>query len=358
MNEHRFDSKKVSDKINYFENLSKNNKEKEELKEKKNKNDLIIFEEDLEPLIPKNREKYFENKEMIELDVEANVDIEANEGLETKIKRKIKFKGKKKKKELSKDYNKIEDQLDELDKIVEDLYIDRNNRKKMFDCFQCKMIFKNEENYNEHMMKHSNENENTVCVCKKCGLIFENDTSYYNHNDNCMESSFDEETIPMDPDGKYKCPSCNNKYSNNFLLGEHFILRHNDYNILCSLDEINHCGFPGFEILLEIGMIHKVNIKKYLNKQCDICFFDFCDNNIENINNGNRSPIKMVCCKRLICHDCIMNHIILTDTLICPYCRRDHTRIDLDYIKLIEITETTDREKWLPWWENHIEIFN
>ena len=33
------------------------------------------------------------------------------------------------------------------------------------------------------------------------------------------------------------------------------------------------------------------------------------------------------------------------------------TRDDLDYITVIVQSNSTDREKWLPWWNKHVEIF-
>lgn len=72
-------------------------------------------------------------------------------------------------------------------------------------------------------------------------------------------------SIQNDPNGKYECPICQQKFSNSFILGEHFLNDHNDYNVLCSLDtnKIRN-GFPGFDILQRINMIDDQNniIKK------------------------------------------------------------------------------------------------
>ena len=52
-----------------------------------------------------------------------------------------------------------------------------------------------------------------------------------------------------------------------------------------------------------------------------------------------------------------MTNISLTNNIICPFCIKDHTQTNTDYIKIVEITDTTDRDKWVPWWEKHLDIF-
>ena len=242
-------------------------------------------------------------------------------------------------------------------------------QRRFFNCFQCKMIFHNLDSYNEHNRKHVNENENNVCFCEECGILFNNDDEYNFHKKKCKNNKIlKTNSIPIDPNGKYNCPVCNNKYSNAFILGEHFITSHNDYSVLCTLDERVHNGFPGFDILYKIKMINKINKKVSINvtkKKCKICFMNFTYNNDEitkskkfdDIIMDNKNPLTLTCCKFLICHDCLMNHVSINDTLICPFCRKDHTRIDLTYITYIDIIHETDRTKWIPWWENHLDIF-
>jgi len=56
----------------------------------------------------------------------------------------------------------------------------------------------------------------------------------------------------------------------------------------------------------------------------------------------NRRPIKLKCCDKYICKSCLLNHIMITDTLICPFCIKDHTRNDLEYIIEIEPSIVTN----------------
>ena len=247
-----------------------------------------------------------------------------------------------------------------------------NKHKKFFNCSQCKMVFRNEDNYNEHRRKHLNEIENTICFCNKCGILCANDDEYFAHKKKCENKTENKIThadiIPTDPIGKYACPLCDNKYSNAFILGEHFITSHNDYSVLCDLDKRIHNGFPGFNLLYRINMIKQLSEKKSLDiitKRCEICCIDFSyDSNeiqksklSDDILMDNRNPLVLTCCKFIICHDCLMKHVSINDTLICPYCKKDHTRNDLEYVIYIDIVNDTDRTKWIPWWENHLDIF-
>lgn len=352
---------KVIDKIKYFESLKIKNIDNNEIEISYNKNNFKKNNIDNETNQQNelNVSNAIENKS--DNDLIIFDDVDDKELIKSK---KIKHRGKKKKSNIEKNnennINKsfseiIDEQLSELDVIINRPY---KSKRKFYDCNQCKIIFKNESDYNEHNLKHDNQNENDICMCKKCGLIFNNDELFYIHRDKCLENVIDDDNIPMDINGKYKCPSCDNKYSNTFLLGEHFILSHDNYNVLCSLDEKNHNGFPGFDLLIKINMIKYLNKKKFINKLCGICVFSFTDDNYENIISENRNPVKMKCCKRLICCNCLMNHIMSSDTIICPYCRKDHTQTELDYIIFVDISDVTEREKWIPWWENHIDIFN
>lgn len=226
-------------------------------------------------------------------------------------------------------------------------------------CSKCKLMYRDEKEFQDHIMNHSTGN--SACYCKTCNSVFENDIEYYDHVGSCQGDNInkDEDNIPEDPNGEYECPTCHKKYNNQFFVGEHFIKSHNDYSVFCELDHIEHNGFPGFEILKKIDMIEDTNNKE--NEICEICFFNFEDNifiDDNEIKEDDRSSVMMKCCGFLICRDCIMHHIIESDSIICPFCRKDHTRTDWDYVIFIEPIDKTDREKWLPWWEDHIEIFS
>lgn len=228
-------------------------------------------------------------------------------------------------------------------------------------CSKCKLIFKDEPQFQDHVMNHSIGN--SACYCRTCNSVFENDIEYYEHVNICKgelsNSTKDEDNIPEDPNGQYECPTCHKKYNNAFFVGEHFMKVHNDYSVFCELDHVDHNGFPGFEILKKIDMIDDTNNKD--NEICEVCCFKFEDNifiDDNEIKEDDRSPLIMKCCGLTICRDCIMHHIIESDSIICPFCRKDHTRTDWDYIVFVEPKDTTDREKWLPWWEDHIDIYS
>lgn len=240
------------------------------------------------------------------------------------------------------------------------VFISGYNTSTVYYCTKCKIVYYNETQFNDHIFNHGHNNN--ACYCRTCNQIFNNDLEYYNHVNSCKGSNNTEQTtdhVPTDPNGSFECPICHKRYINEFYMGEHFINAHNDYNIFCELDHVEHNGFPGFEILKKIEMIEDANNKeKYM---CDICCFNFEDNiftNDNEINEDDRSALMMTCCQLLICRDCLMHHIIESDTIICPYCRKDHTRNDLEYITFIEPSDTTERDRWILWWEDHIDIFS
>lgn len=70
-----------------------------------------------------------------------------------------------------------------------------------------------------------------------------------------------------------------------------------------------------------------------------------------------RLPITLTCCNASLCHDCLENYITLTDSVICPFCKKDHTRTDIDYITIIEPSDDIDSSKWATWWKKHIDLF-
>lgn len=252
------------------------------------------------------------------------------------------------------------------------------------------------------------------CRCFKCNSVFRNDSDYEDHS--CGDSSSDSDTdteimIPTSEDGEYICPICENRYITGNLLGEHFILNHNDYSELSRLDELQvSTGFPGFALLEYIGMIQKIELSNYLNNTCPICYGIFKDSepdydeysdeymDIEyaNINKIRgyysdsesilrnrrpcivaselsdhriicaynklrrirRLPVSITCCNSIICYSCLESHLTITNNIMCPFCRKDHTVEDKEYIVEIVCSDTTDREKWIPWWLKHLDIFD
>ena len=58
--------------------------------------------------------------------------------------------------------------------------------------------------------------------------------------------------------------------------------------------------------------------------------------------------------KHYICSNCLESYLTLTNSLICPFCKVDHTKIDLDYIIVIDYDdEIYDKDKWHNWWLNY-----
>ena len=292
----------------------------------------------------------------------------------------------------------IAEQLNELDKMIEDMFptykqplIKKNDYNdeqetiksiniKKYNCELCDFKTNKSDDFKEHIDKHTNETENKICICNRCGEIFEDDDSYDEHKNKCKlkksnklkknkedgEESYTFFQKNASSSGKYECPVCSLKFTNAFILGEHFILDHNDYDTLRQLDIKNCNGFPGFEILEKIDMLqiseNEIN-KETATETCDICCFQYDNNlniNISNLvlDNTNRVPIEMKCCHMLICCDCIMNNIIETDSIICPFCKKDHNKTDQDYIIFVEETDETNRDIWEAWWINHLEIFD
>lgn len=199
-------------------------------------------------------------------------------------------------------------------------------------------MFTDLDDFIKQMEKPSNT-QNVVQLCGHCNMIFDSNHAYESHVNAC-DSYFN--------NYKISCPICSDTFSTESYLGEHFINAHNDYNIFCKLDERSGSGFPGFDLLRRINMIKKVN--KIVEDDCTVCKIGYGEE--------NKRPIRLLCCKKLICRDCLFNYLSITDTVICPYCLRDHTRYDSEYIVVIEEINQTDPKKWLPWWINHVELFN
>jgi len=299
--------------------------------------------------VKKNNKKEIEIKEDIEEELE-------------KLDENDKCIGKREKK-----YKTIEEQLQEFDNFLNE-YKKKNKykEKKEYICQECDFSADKEIDYQEHLIKHLNEQENNVCVCNKCGQIFENNEYYLLHKYDCIKKSKNKDTprtntkfmIQNDLNGKYECPVCRQKFSNSFILGEHFFIDHNDYTVLCSLD-VNRIrnGFPGFNILKRINMIDENKIIQ--DTYCKICYFEFNKEkfDLECLDN-NRNSLTMTCCNMTLCCDCLMNYIIASESIICPYCRKDHTQRDIDYIIFIDEITDTNREVWEAWWINHLEIFD
>jgi uncharacterized C2H2 Zn-finger protein len=199
-------------------------------------------------------------------------------------------------------------------------------------------------------------NKNEKCICRKCNKVFNNDKDYIGHV--CSNNLSD--GIPIDVGGPIVCQICENKYADEFLLGEHFTISHNDYENMEKLDEKMMHGFPGFKILKYIKVIKGLSTRrKHMfmenNEKCGICDIEYYGNDIDS--DIDTSPIKMTCCKNFICKNCVKSYMSISDSLLCPYCLFDHTQTNKTFIIFIDMCETIDKKRWIDWWHRHIDIF-
>ena len=77
-----------------------------------------------------------------------------------------------------------------------------------------------------------------------------------------------------------KCPMCPQTFYTQEFLGEHFIATHNNYEDLSKLDNNKNKGFPGFKLLIYIGMLSKIKKSERekimeKNKSCSICYQNY-----------------------------------------------------------------------------------
>jgi hypothetical protein len=190
----------------------------------------------------------------------------------------------------------------------------------------------------------------------------------YGDNSGSNSGSDSDLAIKSNPNGKYKCLFCSKNYSTEEILGEHFLRKHNEFDTMGKLDTKSHIvGFPGSDILEHIGMIEtyftKLSFDYFIRKQfqeqneqnidtpnvatsvpnsepikCIMCDEQYNIEIIEDNKSAGKSelvrPIIMKCCKKSICETCLQSHLNNTKSCSCPFCRKDHTRYDLDYIKI------------------------
>ncbi len=296
-----------------------------------------------------------------------------------------------------------------------------------YTCNICDIYFYDEETYISHNDTVHRLIEDTPVIlqyrqmkykCNKCKEEYDEDI-YDDHVTNCVVFIEDVvpfifDTIPTNRYGRYICPICSKKYISENHLGEHFLLSHNNYADNSHLDERVQCGFPGFDLLEMIGMIHYINIyptrdvyrcpicydrykdieplyfinylktdnldhgynsdselyykdiddakkiKKYRSRKIGGYYRNITDSRLIAIINKYRDqickPIYMKCCRNNICETCIREYITQTDSVICPFCKYDHTKSDVEYITIIE-PGYYDDTKWRSWWERHVDIF-
>lgn len=284
----------------------------------------------------------------------------------------------------------------QYDRIKVRSSLSRTNVREVINRFESitePLTFNNNNNNNIINSSSSSNSEEDGIYCDRCGYMFTTSLDYDLHR--CRRDN-----ISSCSSESCLCPICNKSYSSQEFLGEHFLSSHNNYEELTSLDKKEHdvYGFAGFDLLKRINYVSEYSTKEkesyVLNKKrCAICTLRYqypvyiipdndeeenvyySDSELLNTIKRNlsdirlvevynkfsdieRLPIKLNCCSKDICHDCLQDHLSITDSLICPFCGKDGTRTDLDYIIDIEITNTTESSRWLWWWENHVHIFD
>jgi hypothetical protein len=68
-------------------------------------------------------------------------------------------------------------------------------------------------------------------------------------------------------------------------------------------------------------------------------------------------PISLECCKKFVCKSCLIEYLKHSNSITCPFCKKDHTREDLEYIRIVDLDDKIDGNKWKLWWNRHINIF-
>ncbi|VBB17787.1 hypothetical protein YASMINEVIRUS_250 [Yasminevirus sp. GU-2018] len=221
-----------------------------------------------------------------------------------------------------------------------------------------------------------------IYTCRFCGAEFYSSENRHTHitevhpdslnSDNNEEDEDNESDYDDDYDYPFRCPVCERGYNNQIGLGTHFMLRHNNYQDLHVLDNIvRRDGFPGFELLVKIGMIKFINDSAKI--ECDVCpvcciqytgvsrgktddhlhsqkeihdmtrstpkhvFSKFTDDMkilyLKSLDTVHRYPVKLVCCRADFCTECLRDHVnSRLGEPECPFCRKSHTRRDLRFV--------------------------
>jgi len=288
-----------------------------------------------------------------------------------------------------------------------------NFNRDTYKCHECDIAFMTQNEYNNHnLARHVHE---LIIRCDKCGIMFRNDMDFNVHECDGVGGEID--NIPENPDGINICPICEKKYTTAEFVGEHYVLSHSSYQNNCNLDIKDDNGFPGYDILKYIGMIkylkkHEIKMHIRNKERCLICerrykksdkkivrknmlYVDevLSDSEIETNQDTlidykfnddmiikkeerkiqlfdkklieiynkfapiKREPLRMKCCKKILCFDCLRKSVSISNSIKCIFCTKDHTREELNYIKIVELSDTTDRSKWLEWWKRHVDIF-
>lgn len=231
-----------------------------------------------------------------------------------------------------------------------------------------------ENHVRQHYIRSGTHGLAGVYPCDVCNQEFYSNNSLTEHRasvhpvqlnneDDGSESDNESEYQNNLEEYQYRCPICSRGYNDQIDLGNHFMRRHNNYDVLNMLDQKPCDGFPGFDVLNKIGMMRMMHFKEKLSSNnCPLCFYEYdigefsasddilytnldkyskyntfrCDTRkiyIDRQHKVIRKPIKMLCCKTEFCNSCLRKHINSKyGEPECPFCRKNHTRNDKKYI--------------------------
>lgn len=193
--------------------------------------------------------------------------------------------------------------------------------------------------------------------------------------------------------GNVICPVCSQRFTSQFYLGEHFTEDHQSYESQINLDNLGpKNSFPGFETLENINMIYvfrqqkkemqselkglkceicnnDFSIDKKIKNGCDIDNLDDCvllneEKPVDNKNNENNQsdddiiieslhyPTIMMCCGNKVCHECVKTNCEMTNTIMCMFCKYDHSLRSDKFIEIYEPDFGYGNElSWKEWWK-------
>lgn len=296
------------------------------------------------------------------------------------------------------DDKEIEHNENEDEKIQQDQHTQDEEEKEDYEnmkyCDYCSFQTTDDVCLNDHIMIY-HEGLFNEYACTECDSVYNsiNELDYHirvSHKKHKQSKDMDNDNDEIEDDsddsvshnneyyklhkwstkhGKHVCQICSLKFSAQNHLGEHFILNHESYEDQLVLDnEMITTSFPGFEILEVLDYLKCVLHHEHYENCCEICCKEFLVNHnkkmkivttsyLDNYDGETRYPVILICCDKLICHTCIkeylnLNH--LNGLIICPYCTKDHTKYDRDYLKITDIL--CDTEKWKKWWKKNEKI--
>lgn len=299
--------------------------------------------------------------------------------------------------------------------------------ERTYDCTRCDQSFTSNVLLTRHnlqvhsMISGTNPNihltPNRMCRCNNCNGLFPNDALFRAHNCTFQPVT---SVVPTCRTGGVVCVVCSKRYRNEFLLGEHFIQEHGNFEDLGVLDDKpvdKILGFPGFDVLKYINVYYeptKTDVDRMVECKvaCTICntmykyteeMYDgndlFVDtnagsltdvddddgddgddkvdsDNVEYYSDGDEvvvrddrlidfintvraretMPITMTCCNSVMCYECLQRCFETNNNLVCPFCKHDHVYKGGPFVVFVEEGDSLPGA-WRGWWERHVDIF-